>query len=285
MNTLKRYYSLTKPGIIFGNSVTAFGGFMLASRYSFDPYLLLVTLVGLGFVVGAGCVLNNFLDRVSDRLMPRTKHRPLAKQTVSEQGALIFGLVLLFIGGSTLALFTNLLTALIALTGFVVYVLFYSILKYKTVHGTLIGSIAGAVPPVVGYTAVANQFDLAAFLIFAIVVIWQMPHFFAIAMYRIHEYTAASIPVLPIVRGNRVTKIQMLAYVLIFMLAASSLVFFGDMGYFYLAVATLLGLGWMRLALQGFQAKNDKVWARKMFVFSLVVIMGICASIAISRLR
>ena len=99
---------LTKPGIIFGNSITALGGFVLASRYGVDLIFLMNTLVGLGLIVASGCVLNNYLDRFSDQMMPRTKNRPLEKKAISEKGALYFGLTLLFFGSALLTLFTNL---------------------------------------------------------------------------------------------------------------------------------------------------------------------------------
>ena len=283
MKILRHYYSLTKPGIVFGNSITALAGGLLATKGSLDFPLLSITLVGLGLIVAAGCVLNNFLDRLSDQLMPRTRRRPLAIKAISEKRALYFGFVLLFLGGSILAFFTNLLATCIALIGFVIYVLFYSLLKHKTVYGTEIGSIAGAVPPVAGYCAISHSFDFAAFLLFAIVICWQMPHFFAIAMYRIEEYRAASIPVLPIVRGAEATKIQMLVYVAGFVVLISLLTAFGFVGYCYLVVASFLALMWLKLAIQGFRTDKDKVWARKMFQRSLLVIIGLCIMIAVDR--
>src|SRR3990167_1356452 len=212
---LRHYYSLTKPGIVFGNSITALAGGLLATKGSLDFPLLSITLVGLGLIVAAGCVLNNFLDRLSDQLMPRTRRRPLAIKAISEKRALYFG--------------------------------------------------------------------FAAFLLFAIVICWQMPHFFAIAMYRIEEYRAASIPVLPIVRGAEATKIQMLVYVAGFVVLISLLTAFGFVGYCYLVVASFLALMWLKLAIQGFRTDKDKVWARKMFQRSLLVIIGLCIMIAVDR--
>lgn len=277
---IRKYYLLAKPGIIFGNAVTALGGFALASKGHIDFLLLLMTLLGLSLIVGAGCVFNNYLDRLSDKKMARTKNRPLAKGTISIQNANIYGATLLILGSAILTAFTNLLSVTIALAGFVIYVLFYTILKHKTVYGTAIGSVAGAVPPVVGYVAVTNHLDLAALLLFLIVTLWQMPHFFAIAMYRIDDYVAASIPVLPIKKGNHATKIRMLFYISVFTVMAAMLVVFGYAGYSYLLATLILGAYWLWVGVKGFKALNDKIWARKMFVSSLVVIMGLCAMIS-----
>jgi len=188
------------------------------------------------------------------------------------------------LGIFVLSSYTNLLTLLIALLGFFIYVAVYSFSKYRTSYGTLIGSIAGGVPPVVGYCAVSNQFDLGALLIFMIVVLWQMPHFFAIALYRLDDYSAASIPVLPIVKGVYATKIHMLFYIIAFMIAAGMLTLLGYTGFAYLAVAALLSLGWIWLCVKGFKSENHRLWGRKMFLFSLVVVTMLCAALSVDSI-
>ena len=255
-----------------GNMITTFGGFALASRGNIDLGLLLATLLGLAFVIASACVVNNYTDREIDKKMERTKNRAFVKGVVLEKHALLFAALLGVLGFSVLISFTNTLTTLIALFGFFVYLVLYAILKRLSIHGTFIGSIAGAVPPVVGYCAVSNHFDLAACLLFLILVFWQMPHFFAIALYRFQDYRAASIPVLPIKRGLQTTKIYSQFYIVIFLLAAISLTFFGYTGYGYLVIASLLGLTWFFLAMRNLTEENSVIWARKMFRFSLVVI-------------
>ncbi len=203
---IKTYTTLTKPGIIFGNAVTATAGFALASKGHVDFLLFCAMLVGLSLVIGSACVWNNYIDRGMDEKMVRTRNRALVKGVIPVPYALCFAMVLSFFGIGLLALTTNLLTVSIAACGFFIYVVLYGISKYRTSLGTLIGSIAGAVPPVVGYTAVTGCVDLAALLLFLIVVFWQMPHFFAIAMYRLEDYTAASIPVLPVSKGIYTAK-------------------------------------------------------------------------------
>lgn len=281
---LKDYLQLTKPGIIFGNLVTATSGFMLASTKVFDGWLYFVMLVGLALVIGSACVWNNYLDRNMDQKMFRTKNRVLVRGALSVTCATRFGLVLGFMGITVLWLGTNMLTTLIAACGFFFYVVVYGISKYKTSLGTLIGSISGAIPPVVGYTAVSHSLDLAALLVFLIVVFWQMPHFFAIALYRIDDYSKASIPVLPLKKGVWATKVQMLLYTVAFACTSALLTVCGYTGYTYLAVVTTLSAWWLWLSIEGFDAENDRLWARKMFIFSLVVIMVLAAVISLDFL-
>ena len=206
---IKAYYLLAKPGIIYGNALTAIGGYFLAAKGIFDLSLFLSMLFGLSFVIGSACVFNNIMDQGIDSKMARTKKRALVTKTIPEFHAVVYGSILGILGFLLLLCNTNVLTALIAFIGFIFYVIVYGIFKRKSVHGTVIGSISGAVPPVVGYCAVTNNLDLGAFLLFIILVIWQMPHFYAIAIFRRDDYVAASIPVLPIKKGLFQTKIQM----------------------------------------------------------------------------
>lgn len=278
----RNYYLLTKPGIIFGNLMTTAGGFALGCQGRLDVLLILKTLVGLGLVIASSCVFNNYIDREADRKMARTKQRPLATGAISNKNALLFAIFMGIAGTSILGLFTNLLTLTVALLGFAVYVILYSFSKYHTIHGTLIGSIAGAVPPVVGYTAVSNQLDSGAWIFFAMLVLWQMPHFLAIAIYRLKDYTKASIPLLPVKKGIAKTKVHMLLYIFAFTGVSTLLTLFHFTGMLYLATATLLGAIWAWLCVQGFKCANDELWARKMFLFSLVVIMAISIVIPFS---
>lgn len=278
---IKTYYMLTKPGIIFGNLITMVGGFALGSIGVMNYMLFLATLIGLGCVIASSCVFNNYIDRNTDKKMARTENRPLVKGVISVQSALVFAVVLGLAGIFILALFTNMLTVVGSLIGFFFYVIMYSLLKYFSSHATLIGSISGAMPPVIGYCAAADRFDVGAILLFAILVLWQMPHFFAIAVYRLEDYAAASIPVLPVKRGMHNTKIQMVIYIVAFIVAALMLTVFGYVGYIYAAVAAVLGVIWLLLGIKGFKSINDKAWARQMFVFSLVVIMALCTIISL----
>ncbi len=277
----KAYYRLAKPGIIYGNMITAAGGFFLASAGSFNVLLFVAMLVGISLVMASACVFNNYIDRDIDRLMARTNKRALVSGEISERNALIYAVVLGLIGFFVLTWYTNLTATYVALGGFIAYVILYGIGKRRTVHGTVIGSVSGAVPPVVGYTAVSGAIDAAAGLLFFILVLWQMPHFYAIAMYRIKDYTAASIPVLPIKKGSRHTKIQMVVYVILFVLATICLTLIGYTGYIYAVVMTVLGIMWLKFAFEGFDAPNESLWARRFFKFSLIVLLAFSVLISL----
>lgn len=272
---VKTYYTLTKPGIVYGNLVICAAGFFLASKGSINFWLLFAVIFGTALVIASGCVFNNLTDREIDTLMSRTRHRALVNKTVSTQAAIFFGSCLGIIGFLTLILYTNLLTVGVGLFGFLFYVVVYRIWKRASVYGTLIGSVSGATPPVAGYLAVTNQLDIAALLLFLILVLWQMPHFFAIAIYRLDDYRAAKIPVLPAISGIFATKIQILFFMVAFCASLPLLTILGYTGYTYLIVTTIVSTAWLRLSIQGFQTKNDKSWARKTFLFSQVVIVSL----------
>ncbi len=269
--TVRSYSLLTKPGILLGNAITILGGFFLASRGTLDLSLLLTTVIGLSLIIASSCVFNNAIDRHADSKMERTKHRPLVTGSISLYKAILFAVVLVMLGIWILS-YTNTLAVAIALFGFFVYVLLYSFSKYYSIHGTLIGSLAGAVPPVVGYCAVNGRLDVGAWILFVILVIWQMPHFYAIAIFRQNDYAKASIPVLPIVKGIHTTKVHMLVYTIAFLVVAPLLTIFGYTGIGYLILSILLSFRWLYLAIQGFRIEDNVKWARKMFGCSLLVI-------------
>lgn len=270
------YYLLTKPGIILGNLVTVAAGFLLASKGTIDLWLFFATLLGLAFIMASACVFNNYIDRQVDKKMERTKNRALVTGLIAGHNAIAFAIVLGVIGNLILLLYTNLLTVMVAGSGFFVYVVLYSLWKCRTIYGTAIGSFAGAVPPVVGYCAVSNHFDAGALILFTMLVLWQMPHFFAIALYHFDDYVAAKIPVLPIQKGMLRTKIHMVLYIFGFILTAMLLTFFHYTGYIYLIVTTSIGLAWLGLCLKGFKSNNDQVWGKHMFRLSLLMIGVMC---------
>ena len=278
---LRAYYRLTKPGIVYGNDLTAAGGFLLASRSHIDFGLLLAMLVGLSLVIASACVFNNYIDRDIDKKMSRTKNRALVSGQISGPAALSFASVLLIFGVLILGFFTNLLTMLIALAAVFAYVVLYGIGKRRTVHGTLIGTVSGAAPPVVGYVAANGHLDGASLILYLILVCWQMPHFYAIAMYRLKDYKAAGLPVLPAVKGMRRTKLEILVYTFLFVLAVVALSAAGYTGLSFLVVMSGLGLYWLWRGLSGFNAKDDAKWGRQMFGFSLIVLLSLSIMLSI----
>ncbi len=279
---IKSYYWLTKPGIIYGNAITAVGGFLLASKGHFDWKLFLAMLVGLSLVIASACVVNNIFDVDIDSKMDRTKHRATVTGKVSKKSAIIFASILLILGVITLHFHTTLWALLTAMLGFVVYVGVYTPLKSKTTHATLVGSISGATPPAVGYLAVTNNLDLAAVLLFVILVAWQMPHFYSIAIFRLEEYKAAAVPVLPAIKGIALTKKIILAYILVFLIAITLLTIYNYTGYYYLSILGLVSLRWLSIAVQGFKTNNDQLWARKLFKFSLFVLLTFSVMISLN---
>lgn len=270
---LKKYLFLTKPGILFGNFITTLGGFFLAAQGSIDILLLLLTLIGTTLVVASGCVVNNVIDQDIDTKMQRTQNRALVKKTISPTVALVYAFVLGVMGFSILWFGVNGYAFLFAMIGFIVYVGFYSLWTKRTsIHQTVIGSISGASPPVIGYTAVTHQFDVAALLLFLAYALWQMPHSWAIAIYRFDDYKNAGIPILPVARSIYRTKIECVIYILLFAAVLNGLYCFGYTNVFFLITFNALTAYWFYLSIIGFKAENDQLWAKRFFLYSVILI-------------
>ncbi len=275
-------YQLTKPGVLYGNVLTVMAGYFLAASGKIDILLLLAILFGSTFVIASACVLNNYLDQDIDRIMERTKKRPLIQGTIKGYEALIL-CATLGIGGSLILYFyTNTLTAMLGIVGFITYVFLYGALsKRLSIHGTLVGSISGAVPILMGYTAFADKIDAGAILVFAALFFWQMPEFYSISIYRLKEYKAAGIPVMSVVKGVKNTKIQIFIYTLLTSISILLLTSFGyTKGLYFIIMATLCSY-WLWLGYKGLYAKNSEKWARKMFHFSLIILLAYSLMISI----
>ncbi len=242
------------------------------------------TLLGSSLIVASACVFNNYIDRNIDDKMVRTKSRALVKKVIPTSSALVYATILGLIGFFVLAQFTNTLTVLMGCLGLFFYVCVYSIWKRRSSYGTLVGSISGAIPPVAGYTAAVNKLDLGAALLFTILVFWQMPHFYAIAIRRRKEYVSAKVPVLPVKKGILRTKIEMLAYILAFYVAIVALAMYGYARYTYLIVMSVVSLIWVYIALLGFTTKDDTAWAKNMFLYSLIVTVAFAIMASVGRL-
>lgn len=272
LSLIQEYYRLTKPGIIRGNLMIAVAAYLFASAGNVDWSTLAYMAIGTSLVIAAACVTNNYLDRGIDSKMNRTRSRALVTRSISAPAALSYAAVLLAAGLALLVLFTNPLTVGIGVAGFIFYVVIYGIAKRTTVHGTLIGSISGAMPPVGGYVAASNRLDTSAILLFTLLAAWQMPHFYAIAMYRIKDYAAAKLPVLPLQKGPQATKRHILFFIGVYIITALLLSFAGNASITYSLVAALIGLYWARLALRPFPPGDFTAWARKLFGFSLILL-------------
>lgn len=280
---IKKFIYLTKPGIIFGNVVSVLGGFFLASQGHVNGWLLLAALLGTSLVVASGCVINNIIDQDIDQKMERTRNRALVKKTVSPQAAFLYAALLGIAGFGLLYLQTNLLAVLFAALGYIVYAGIYSMyLKRHSTHQTIIGSISGACPPVIGYCAVSGQFDLGALILFSMFCMWQMPHSFGIAIYRLNDYASANIPILPVKKGVLITKIQSFIYILLFAFIGSMLYVANYVNLIHQIIFMALCAYWLYLSIIGFSTENDQSWAKRFFLFSVLLITIFSISISIN---
>lgn len=280
-----KFISVTKPGIIFGNLIAVLGGYFLASPHPIQFPTLLFTLLGVSLVIASGCVFNNIIDRDIDRIMERTKHRVLAKDELPIPLALLYATVLGILGFAVLLFKTNTLTVWVTGIGYVGYAVIYSVLlKRRSVLSTPIGAIAGAVPPVAGYCAITNQFDLGAVLAFLILFFWQMPHFYAIAIYRLEDFKAVSLPVLPLRKNIRYTQYAILIYIALFTLVTLLPTLFHYTNYLYFSLALCLGLTWFVLGVKNFNTHDKKRWARKIFLFSIINLTALCLTLVMVSL-
>jgi protoheme IX farnesyltransferase len=267
----KDFQALIKVGIINSNLITAFTGLWLAFHFTGTSFfqnwdITLFTLLGTSLVIAGSCSLNNYIDRDIDHLMERTKTRPTVTGRFSAKSVLWIGLILTAAGTAILAL-TTLLAAVIGLIGAFTYVVLYTMWsKRNYTINTVIGSVSGAVPPLIGWAAVDPNLHMVAWVLFMIMFIWQPPHFLALAMKRCEEYRAAGIPMLPVVHGFDMTKRQIVLWIAcLFPLPF----YLYSLGTVFLVIATLLNIGWLFLGIKGYKAKDDIKWSTTMFVYSL----------------
>ncbi len=285
-----RYYQLTKPGVLYGNVITGVSGFLFGAAYfqEFDFWLFVATIGGMTLIIAAACALNNVFDRDIDKVMERTKTRGVASGAVSVRGATIFALTLFAFGTLVLALWSNWLVTAIGLAGFVTYVWLYGALsKRQSIHGTAVGSVSGAFPILAGYCAVSGQIDAAAVLVFLILFFWQFPEFYSIAIYRQKEYAKAGVPVMTVVKGVQNTKVQIFVYTILYVISTVLLTPLGYTGWVYFVAMLLLGLWWLKIGWGAFRVpegpKSD-AWARRMFHFSLIVLLALSAALPLGPL-
>lgn len=277
------YYELTKPERTLANVMMASAGFLLAAQWHIHLVLFLATVLGTSLLVASACVLNNCIDRELDRKMARTKRRALANGAVPLGNALFYAFMLGAGGLALLALYVGWLVTILGVVAYFDYIVLYGISKRHSVHGTLAGTVSGSMPIVAGYCAVAGRIDAGAVLLFLIMTFWQMAHFFAIAIYRMQDYAAGGIPVLPIKRGIHNTKVQIMVYAAAFTVAALLLSVFGYVGYAYAAVMGTVGGVWLWRGYRGFKAEDDTAWARMMFFFSLKALLVLALFVAIGN--
>jgi protoheme IX farnesyltransferase len=293
--TIRAYVALTKPRIIELLLVTTIPAMVLATRDlpGMTPpewfRLALWTMVGGSLAAGAANAINQYLDRDIDLLMSRTRKRPLPANDVTPENALVFGIALGVISLALMAFFVNLVSAFLTLLAIAFYVVVYTILlKRNTSQNIVIGGAAGALPPVIGWAAVTGRIEIPALLLFALVFYWTPPHFWALALRIRKDYEAASIPMLPVVRGVPETTRQIALYTIL--LVAISLVFFAvaRMGMVYLVAAVVLGAVflWRAYALwrQGTSPDGSLRQAIRLYRYSISYLTLLFAAVMVDTL-
>lgn len=266
--------SLTKPRLSSLVVCTAAGGMWLAPGGLSFPRTLL-TLLAIAGTVGAANALNCYLERDVDRLMARTRNRPLPAGRMEPTTALWFGLALAALCLPALFLGANALTGLLGLFALLDYVLVYTPLKARSSLAMLVGAVPGALPPLMGWTAVTGAVDAGGMALFAILFVWQLPHFVAIALFRKEEYEAAGLKSLPLERGDAVSRAHILFYLSVLWPVAVVPYWLGLAGQVYLGAAVGLGGALFFLGAWGFLKRLGRPWARRVFVASLVYLSAI----------
>ncbi|PLR79205.1 protoheme IX farnesyltransferase [Bacillus sp. V3-13] len=265
------FLALIKIGIVNSNLITTFTGLWLALHFTDKGFLnnldiVFFTLVGSSLIIAGSCSINNYIDRDIDHLMERTKNRPTVTGRVNPSKVITLGILLIGLGTLSLLLATP-AAALIGLIGVFSYVFLYTMWsKRKYVSNTIVGSVSGAVPPLIGWAAIDGSLDPVAWALFLIMFVWQPPHFYALAMRRVEEYRAAGIPMLPVVKGYSTTKKHIIAWVAALFPLPLLLT---SLGTPFLILATVLNLGWFILGIYGYKLKDDIKWAKLMFIYSL----------------
>ncbi|MEH1853827.1 MAG: heme o synthase [Nostoc sp.] len=286
LQVIQSYYQLTKPRIIPLLLITTAGSMWIAAKGEVDPLLLLVTLTGGTLAAASAQTINCVYDRDIDYDMERTRHRPIPSGKVQPRDALIFAIALATISFTLLAVFANLLAALLAFSGIVFYILVYTHwLKRHTTQNIVVGGAAGAIPALVGWAAVTGTLSWSAWLIFAIVFLWTPPHFWALALMIRDDYAKVGIPMLPVIEGDTATVKQIWYYTLLTVVATVLLVYpLGASGILYGAIAVSLGGLFIYKSWRLLQNPEDRTVARELFLFSISYMMLLCLGMVVDSL-
>lgn len=266
---------LFKAIVLISNVLPVATGFWLALHYSNRSFidhweLFFLTIIGSTLVMAGALVLNNWYDVDIDTVMERTQQRPTVTGNISLKVVLYMGIILTILG-FFLLLFTTFEAVIYAFVGWFTYVILYTMWsKRRYTLNTVIGSVSGAVTPLIGWAAIDSAFHIVPIVLFLILFIWQMPHTFAIAMKKCKEYKAAGVAMLPVVHGFDVTKRQIFIYILCLFPFPYYL---ASLGTVFIVIATLLNIGWIFISLRGFFTKNDLKWANVVFLYSVNYLM------------
>ncbi|MHC5595136.1 MAG: heme o synthase [Nostoc sp.] len=286
LQVIQSYYQLTKPRIIPLLLITTAGSMWIAAKGEVDPLLLLVTLTGGTLAAASAQTINCVYDRDIDYDMERTRHRPIPSGKVQPRDALIFAIALATISFTLLAVFANLLAALLAFSGIVFYILVYTHwLKRHTTQNIVVGGAAGAIPALVGWAAVTGTLSWSAWLIFGIVFLWTPPHFWALALMIRDDYAKVGIPMLPVIEGDTATVKQIWYYTLLTVVATVLLIYpLGASGILYGAIALILGGLFIHKSWRLLQNPEDRAVAKELFLFSISYMMLLCLGMVVDSL-
>jgi protoheme IX farnesyltransferase len=271
------YLELCKPNVVALMILTSLIGMLLSSDGAVPMTVLLFGNLGIALCAGSAAVVNHIVDRHVDDKMARTINRPLAQGRLGPQEAVIFSLTTGFLGMAVLLVFTNVLTAWLTLASLVGYAFVYTMfLKRATPQNIVIGGLAGAAPPLLGWTAVTGEIHYNALLLVLIIFAWTPPHFWALAVHRKEEYAKAEIPMLPVTHGEKYTKINILLYTLLLIVVTTMPYLTGMFGWLYLTGSLLLGIGFLYWAIVMLRSEGGDS-GMKTFRYSIVYLMALFA--------
>jgi protoheme IX farnesyltransferase len=276
--------ALVKPRIMLMALVTMAGAMALAPGRP-DPSLVAWALLGTALIVGAANTLNMYLEREVDCLMVRTRGRPLPDGRMDPVFALGFGLVLTFAALPVLSFALPPLCGLIGAAALIAYVMVYTPLKQRTTAATLIGAFPGAAPALIGWTAATGSIDAPGLALFGVLLLWQVPHFHAIALFRRNDYARAGLKILPETRGEETTRRTIAVYLLIQVALSIALAFMGVAGPLYLAAAIILGGAYLAYGVWGMITGAGPRWARRLFFASILYLPALFGALVLSGLQ
>jgi protoheme IX farnesyltransferase len=271
------YLELCKPNVVALMLLTSLIGMLLSTDQTVPITVLIFGNLGIALCAGSAAAVNHIVDRHVDDKMARTLNRPLAQGRLKTENAVIFALITGMLGMAILLVFTNVLTAWLTLASLVGYAFVYTMfLKRATPQNIVIGGLAGAAPPLLGWTAVTGEVHHNALLLVLIIFAWTPPHFWALAVHRKDEYAKAKIPMLPVTHGEYYTKINILLYTLLLIVVTTMPYLTGMFGWLYLVSSLLLGLGFLYWAVVMLRSKGGNS-GMKTFQYSIVYLMVLFA--------
>ena len=271
-SSLEDFISLLKPRVMSLAIFTSVSGLIL-SPTTLHPFLCILSIFCISLGAGASGAINMWFDRDIDKMMDRTKNRPIPSKKIMAGDALGFGIILSLVSVIILGLSVNYFAAFLLALSISFYIFIYTIwLKRRTPQNIVIGGAAGAFPPVIGWACATGDVSTFPIILFVLIFIWTPPHFWALALYKDTEYSRAKIPMLPVIKGQRKTKQQILAYSLLLFLVSLSPYYFGFSGIIYLFFSLTLGVYFVYLAHKIFKSndKNKTIYAPKLFKFSIL---------------